>query len=352
MNLSRSGFFLFIVFLVSSVFTLSFVSQYVLGQRPPARYHTALQSSGVQLVSANETLSARNQVSIHISGSTRIIKANGVPGHQVGRFPNRGNPHSIETQEYEFKVPAEPQFIGSSIGVGLRNFGIAVNGVPFDPSAAEWFKGWRGSEWRYEALSGAVRLGVDENYAHVQPTGAYHYHGLPWGLLKRLKLSKSAHSPLIGWAADGFPIYALYGYDNKRNTEGGIRQMKSSYRVKSGQRPGGLTAPEGSYDGTFIPDYEFVKGRGPLDECNGAQVATPEFPNGTYAYFLTEKWPVIPRCFNGTPDDSFALRGPGGGGGRPGRPPGRRPGFGPPPGGGPGFGPPPGGHFGPPPHRR
>ncbi|MBT7956482.1 MAG: YHYH protein [Rhodospirillaceae bacterium] len=344
MKISRSSSFYFLVFIVSSVFTLSFVSEYVLGQRPPARYHTALQSSGVQLVTANETMAEPNRVSIRINGGVRVIKANGVPGHQVGQFPNRGNPHSIEAQNYKFEVPAEPQFSGGKIGVGLRNFGIAVNGVPFDPSAAEWFKGWRGSEWRYEALSGAVRLGVDENYAHVQPTGAYHYHGLPWGLLNRLNVSKSLHSPLIGWAADGFPMYALYGYANGKNAAGGIKQMKSSYRVKTGNRPGGLTAPEGSYDGTFIPDYKFVGGSGQLDECNGAQVTTPEFPNGTYAYFLTENWPVIPRCFNGAPDDSFALRGPGrpGGGGRPGRPPGGRP----------GFGPPPGGRFGPPPERR
>ena len=347
MRLSKSGKFYGAVFVASSVFTLAFLTQQVDGQGRQGRYHTALQSNGAQLVVASVQMSENNRVSIQVNGNERVIKANGVPQHQVGQFPNRGNPHSISVQDYEFEVPANPEYRGSRTDVGLRNFGVAVNGVPFDPSAAEWYKGWRGSDWRYEALSGAVPLGVDENFAHVQPTGAYHYHGLPWGLLKRLKVSKSSHSPLIGWAADGFPIYALYGYANAKNTAGGIKLLKSSYQVKKGERPGGFSAPEGQYDGTFVPDYEFVKSAGDLDECNGANVSTPEFPKGTYAYFLSEEWPVIPRCFNGSPDSSFELRmggGPGGGGG--GRPNGPPPGMGPPPGGhppgmGPGRRPPP-----------
>ncbi len=350
MKITKSGKFYGALFVASSLFTLGFITSDVGSQGRPARYHTALQSNGTQLVMANVRVSERNRVSIQVSGDDRVIKSNGVPQHQVGQFPNRGNPHSISAQDYAFEVPAKPEYRGNQTDVGLRNFGVAVNGVPFDPSAAEWFKGWRGSDWRYEALSGAVPLGVDENYAHVQPTGAYHYHGLPWGLLKRLNTSKSAHSPLVGWAADGFPIYALYGYANAKNASGGIKTFKSSYRVKSGNRPGGFTAPEGTYDGTFIPDYVFVKSAGDLDECNGAKVATPDFPNGTYAYFLSEAWPVIPRCFNGAPDSSFQLRMGGGGG-----PPGGGERRGPPPG----MGPPPGGHppgmgpgFGPPPRRR
>ena len=49
----------------------------------------------------------------------------------------------------------------------------------FDPGTAEFFQRNRNSEWNYEALSGAVKLGLDQNHAHVQPNGAYHYHGLP-----------------------------------------------------------------------------------------------------------------------------------------------------------------------------
>ncbi|MEM9312094.1 MAG: YHYH protein, partial [Pseudomonadota bacterium] len=67
--------------------------------------------------------------------------------------------------------------------------------------------------------------------------------------------------------------------------------------------------PGGAYDGTFIRDYEFVAGLGNLDECNGRFVRTPDFPDGTYAYFLTQRWPVVPRCYKGTPSPDFARRG-------------------------------------------
>ncbi|MFO1162141.1 MAG: YHYH protein [Reyranellaceae bacterium] len=55
-----------------------------------------------------------------------------------------------------------------------------------------------------EALSGARPLGIDQNKAHVQPDGSYHYHGLPTGLIDRL--GGRGMGLLVGWAADGFPI--------------------------------------------------------------------------------------------------------------------------------------------------
>jgi len=160
-------------------------------------------------------------------------------------------------------------------------------------------------------------LGVDENNAHVQPNGAYHYHGLPTGLLAMLKMDSTVHSPLVGWAADGFPIYAMYGYATAGDAATPVKELHSSNRVKKGDRASGGDNPGGNYDGTFLADYEYAAGSGDLDECNGRQTVTPEFPNGTYAYFLTRTWPVIPRCLRGTPDESFARQrgggGPGGG---------------------------------------
>ena len=149
----------------------------------------------------------------------------------------------------------------------------------------------------------------------------------------------------MGWAADGFPIYTLYGYSNGQDAKSGVKKLKSSYRLKKGQRPSGGSNPGGSYDGTFVGDYTYQAGLGDLDDCNGQAAVTPEFPKGTYAYFLTQTWPVIPRCFKGTPDRSFqkqriSRRGGRGGQGRRVRPGGGR--FGPPPGGRhPPFGPPP-----------
>jgi len=236
----------------------------------------------------------------------RLIEANGVSEHLTGQFPNAGNPNMIREQHYSYVVPLEPLHNpGDEMQVWGYNFGIALNGVPFDPGAAEWFKGDRKSGWQYAALSGAVSLGLDENFAHVQPSGAYHYHGTPVGLLQNKAIKASNHSPIIGWAADGYPIYAMYGYQDSGNADSPIIELTSSYIVKSGNRPKGEKQPGGVYDGTFTSDYKFVSQAGTLDECNGRYTITPDFPEGSYAYFLSADWPIIPRCFKGQPDPSF-----------------------------------------------
>ncbi len=278
---------------------------------PPRRRHTVNQSPGkLNLVPATKKPGSANRVSITVEGNERVIRANGIPQHDTGAFPNPGNPHRIAEQSYVYRIPAHPKTADRTTPLRMHNFGIAVNGVPFDPGAAEWYLGDPMSPWQYEPLSGAIALGIDVSHAHVQPTGAYHYHGLPTGLLSSVKIAADRHSPLVGWAADGFPMYAVYGYADPKDPNSKIKPLKSSYRLKKGKRPGGRGQPGGPFDGTFVADYEFVDGSGDLDECNGRFAVTPEFPQGTYAYFLTETWPVIPRCYRGTPSEDFVRRGP------------------------------------------
>ena len=299
--------------------------------RPPMRKHSVTQKRTWSPVPATQTLSLRSKQSFEQGRKQIKVTANGIPEHKVGRFPNRGNPHTIGQQAYGFSIPANqkpakaPVSLHNDTGRGPPNtpFGIALNGVLFDPGTAEFFMGNRQSDWNYEALSGAVPLGVDENNAHVQPSGAYHYHGLPMGLLRQLEVTEKKHSPLIGYAMDGFPIYALYGYADARDSKSAIKELRSSYRLKKGNRPAQPKGPGGKYDGTFSKDYEYVKGSGDLDQCNGRFTVTKEFPKGTYAYFLTANWPVIPRYFKAEP---LKLRGgPPHAHGRPPGPPRRRP---------------------------
>lgn len=258
------------------------------------------------------------QVSITEEGNKRVIESNGIPDHAPGRFPNRGNPNSISAQNHHFEMTLEPRAARQTTPFQLGLFGIAINGVPFDPGAAEFWNRDRNSGWQYEALGGGVNLGVDQHNAHVQPTGSYHYHGLPTGLVQAQRAS--GRMTLVGYAADGFPIYAVWGHRNPDDLESELVVLKSSYQLRRGMRNGG---PGGRHDGTFVQDWEYLEGSGDLDECNGRTGVTAEYPNGTYYYVLTEEFPFIPRAFRGTPDPSFMRRGPGG------RPPGR-PGFPPP----------------------
>ncbi len=317
--------------IAGGVFAIGTLTLALVAQPPHRGLHRVTEKGELRLIPATSNPDVRSRVSIEIVGDERVIRANGIPNHRTGRFPNRGNPNPISAQSHAFRIPANPR--ASVKMTPLQGmFGIAINGVPFDPGAAEFYAGAPG--WQYEPLSGAINLGLDFSHAHVQPNGKYHYHGLPSGLLDSVKMSPDKHSPLIGWAADGFPIYAVYGSADAEDLDSDIVKLTSSYQLKKGNRPGG-DAPGGKYDGTFVADYEFVEGSGDLDECNGRQTVTPEFPDGTYAYFLTEDWPVIPRNFRGTPSEDFSHRGPPQGGR--GRGPGGRPG--PPPGPG---GPPPG----------
>ncbi len=257
----------------------------------------------------NGTSPGENRVTISVEGEFRLIKANGLPDHLPGQFPNRGNPNSIEPQSYTFRVPAKPKEADKFTPLVRHPFGVAVNGVVFDPGAAEWWNDDPSSGWTADPISGPLKLGLDQNNAHVQPSGAYHYHGLPTGLIAKLTGGKE-RMILVGWAADGFPIYGPWAYGDAKSTNSPLKKMKSSWQLKKGTRPNG---PGGKYDGNFVEDFEFVKGSGDLDEANGRFGLTPEFPQGSYHYFVTEGFPFIPREYKGTPDQSFMRRGPPGG---------------------------------------
>ena len=267
-----------------------------------------------------------SEVKITTAGGFRHITSNGLPDHETGRFPSRGNPNSIRPQSYTFKVPLEPRPATEHVRAGGRTlFGVALNGVVFDPGTAEFWQNDRRGDWNYEAIGGAIDLGLDQSNAHVQPTGAYHYHGLPVDLVRKLAREASdKRMTLVGWAADGYPIYAMNGYADPRDPKSGLKKLTPSYRLQKGTRPGTPDGPGGKYDGTFTRDYEYVEGLGDLDECNGREGVTPEFPEGTYYYVLTEAFPQVPRLFHGTPDESFRKAGgPGGPPGRGGPPAGR-----------------------------
>jgi len=249
------------------------------------------------------------EVSIIEEGSFRVIRSNGLPNHATGNFPNRNNPNSIAQKTYFFKVPLSPTIASQPTSTGHHWFGVAINGVPFEPGTQEHFNNDPSSSWYHEAIGGESDLGIDQSLAHVQPNGAYHYHGIPVGLLAVLG-GERGKMTLVGWAADGFPIYGTLGYDQATNAKSPLRTMRSSYRLKTGERPKSSKDPGGKYDGNYTQDFEYVPGLGDLDQCNGRFGVTPEFPQGIYHYFCTEDFPRVSRYWKGIPDPSFRKQGP------------------------------------------
>ena len=205
----------------------------------------------------------------------RYIESDGIPNHTTGRFPNSGNPNTISAQNHSFRMLLNPIYLEKSVPVQLP--GVALNGVPIEPGTAEVNKGYN-----YEAFQNELNLGLDENNAHVQPNGTYHYHGIPEGLIDYLDTSEDIVH--VGWAADGFKIVISQS-----------DAYKSSYRLKTGERPD----IGGEYDGTYTQDFEYVEGLGDLDDCNGIKLSKE------YVYFMTDEFQYAPRCLHGIPDESF-----------------------------------------------
>ena len=112
---------------------------------------------------------------------------------------------------------------------------MALNGVPFEPGTGEFWNGQR-EWWNYEAKSGFINLGLDQNNAHVQPTGAYHYHGLPIGLMAKLG-GEGKKMLLVGYAADGFPIYTSYAYSAATNAASALKKPAFQLAGQKGERP-------------------------------------------------------------------------------------------------------------------
>ena len=253
----------------------------------------------------------------------RILSGNGIPNHEVGTFPNPDNPNTISEQNVNANFTLCPTIIsesGQPVGGQAGTIAYAINSVKFDPGTAgrcndegECSLAQGQGNWNIEALGHETfDFGDDMNHAHVQPSGAYHYHGMPELLIDFL--GDNQGMTLVGWASDGYPVYARYGYADPNDSTSELISLQPSWKLKQPpdeDRPDTLTALIGgpgqgtTYPNTPIPmgaftqDFEYEEGYGDLDECNGRIGVTPEFPDGIYYYMVTDEFPFFTRCLKG-----------------------------------------------------
>jgi arylsulfatase A-like enzyme len=180
----------------------------------------------------------------------------------------------------------------------------------------------------------AEGLTFDPAGAHQPFTGESHHHINPMALRYELgdHVNYSAashiyteastpplHSPILGWSFDGYPIYGPYGFATANDAGSGVRRMVSGYVMRDGSfgttnlnSTGRTTLPQWALDaghattpngpgvnanqplGWYLQDFDHLADRGytqgvdfDLDRYNGRWCVTPEFPDGTYAYFVT-----------------------------------------------------------------
>ncbi|SRR5579883_936855 len=231
---------------------------------------------------------------VQYSDSNVYISCSCIPGYDIGPWP--GNPNTPKNQNFEFKITRDPQpNMGTKTATPLGHVGIWSNGVSiFNAKDAHSYN--NAGVWNQNAIV-VEGSSFDECLGHPAPNGEYHHHLNPVCLYN--DKDSTHHSPIIGYAFDGYPIYGAYGFANTNGT-GGIRRMRSSYAMRNITNrttlPNGTSLAANQYGpaisaqyplGYYIEDFEYTVGSGDLDEHNGRFCITPEYPHGIYAYFVT-----------------------------------------------------------------
>ena len=232
-----------------------------------------------------------NVQQVQYTSTDVYVSATCIPGYAIG--PWNSNPNIPSNQNFVFKITRNPvQNTGTAVTTPMGHVGVWSNGVSiFNPkdgfywnnSTSSFSSGGSGT-WNRNAL---VYEGIsfDNCLGHPAPNGEYHHHVNPKCLYD--DTDSLHHSPIIGYAFDGFPIYGAYGYTNVNGT-GAIKRMKSSYvlstaTTRASGPPVNSTYPEGN----MCEDYVYTAGAGDLDVHNGRFCVTPDYPSGIYAYFVT-----------------------------------------------------------------
>src|SRR5581483_10041223 len=249
---------------------------------PPAQRGRAC-SHGLDLAQAPVNASAavpdiRPDVhAVEIAGNQVLVRSAGISLAYLGPLQNAPQPVQ-QVRQFCFRFPVTPAAeSGRHAHVPVEYAGAFLNGIPIynQFEAASYH---RQNLWHYDLIG------------RKDPT-----HPAAPGLIEGLIPDQGRHSPIIGFALDGYPIYGPWGY----TSTGELRRMRSSYRLRAitarDRWPDGTVLAPGQYGpavgseyplGTFVEDYDYVAGLGDLDRYNGRFAKTPEYPRGTYAYFL------------------------------------------------------------------
>jgi hypothetical protein len=244
-------------------------------------------------------------VAIHYNTNYIFLEGSGIPDY-FAAYAGESVFQPVD-QDYVFRIKRNPTAeTGTHTAALTGGIGLGLDGTPFyrmgdskswDVSSSSFVGSgadiWHSIAWEKEGLD------MDGSLGHSTANGSYHHHVANLELFDNT--DSSVHSPLIGYAFDGYPIYGPFGYSNPNDPNSTIERMTSSYqeRVMSDRTvlPDGtvLTNPQdfgptidsSNPIGVCEEDYEYVSGLGTLDTFNGRWCVTPEYPCGTYAYFVT-----------------------------------------------------------------
>lgn len=265
-----------------------------------ATYYAQTGTAGVPIYTYTSTTDSADVLKVCYTNDSVWIRCNGMT-NDMGQYKNPGY---VNAMNYTFRFPRTAAVpITKTISPKEGAIGVLLNGVPIYGlgNASSWTgttnanngqKVWNAEVGKFEGFVLDTAFG-----AHPQQAGAYHTHTTPYRYYKNV--ATNVHSPLVGYAFDGNPIYGPYGYSTPTDASSAVTRMISGYALRNittrTTLPSGATASQtgppvnATYPlGTYCEDYAWsaVNG-GTLDEYNGRFCVTPEYPGGTYAYFVT-----------------------------------------------------------------
>lgn len=133
-----------------------------------------------------------------------ILETQNLPNHPTAKFPNSGNPNTIRTQNFTFRIPLVPKPAQQITPPPMGPIGLAINGVVFfNPFEAGGMN----------AVAGYSEVWFDSCCGHPEQRGAYHYHKYPSCVKTPFPDDGKGHSPIIAFAWDGYPVYGPYVAD-------------------------------------------------------------------------------------------------------------------------------------------
>jgi len=219
---------------------------------------------------------------------------NGVGGEVIAKL---GDGNTVPVDQVESFVILNP---------GL-NYGLTTTSAVILESGKDEVLNIRSQRWT-PVNNYAETIQSDGSYQEINGNDlTYYYLGIPENLRYYNNTTNSyqrvlyetgewttagnPHSPIIGWAFDGAPIYGPFGYSDPLSPGSAVVRMVSGYKKKQNIEPirsqiGGLGL--GNFEiGYYAEDWEWIANPFNLDENNGRFCITPEYPDGVYAYFMT-----------------------------------------------------------------
>jgi hypothetical protein len=278
--------------------------------------------------------------------ATLTITSNGLPNPaQFGKafgnnaFAPSANTAQSQSYNYSFTFRGGENTTNAQLTTALTPLGIMSNGVVFYspssgvgvvPPGLSAIDDAPATGFEYNAVQFRGNYGGDDAGGWPETNGQYHYMSamflfLPTGSSESgpawstTMIDTDAsptptyyagsdfggdkfrhadgHSKIVGYCFDGYPIYGPFGYSDFNDPLSVVIRMTSSYQYYGSERPGRDYLYSEKTAGTFVNDHEFQIGTGTLDQYNGRFTKTPEYPDGTYAYFMTvdtNNQPVYP----------------------------------------------------------